>query len=519
MTSTFALISRGYFPVEIPPPFATISFANYIKINQGKLPLQFTNSSKSAKLMRHSIPRVGIHRRSIGVPNPVCFHNLCKIIEDNWAAIRKQTSGSRFSKSFPRVGTAQGRAIIRYHLDRELTDFRISLRSTSRYILKTDISQFYPSIYTHSIPWAVHGKSYAKNNRSSKHFGNSLDKCVRNGQDGQTTGIPIGPDTSLILAELVLSAFDGLLIKRLPKQKMFRYVDDFEIGCKSYSEAEEVLAIIQETLTEFELLVNLSKTKILDLPVPLDVPWVSSLRHFDFRNSIRGQRSDLALYFDTATRLSIENPQDHVLKYAIKRLGSEKIDPKNWSLVEDFLLQSIMVEPGVFLAALSELINRHKAKYRINKTSLGEVINYQITAKSPLGQVNEVAWALWAAIYWKIKIDTDAAKALSNVVDSFVALLSLDAKRSKLIPSGLDTTNWEQFMTEAELYGPQWLLAYEAQVKGWLPSKSGKNFVSNDPNFGPLKSAGVEFYSTKMARTAAPTGATESAGLGPMFSF
>jgi hypothetical protein len=424
MTSTYALLSRGYFPVELPPPFTTVSFANFVNSKKGKLPTQFTNHKRIGKLLRHSIPRVGISRRVVSVPNPVCFYDLCNTIEANWDVIRKQTSTSKFSKSYPKVGTAYGRAIVRYHMDGELTDFRIDLRSTSRYILVTDVSQFYPSIYTHSIPWAVHGKPFAKKNRSTAHFGNLLDKCVSNGQDGQTTGIPIGPDTSLVLAELVLSSFDEMLSKRLPKQKMFRYVDDFEIGCKSHSEAEEILAIIQETLNEFELQINLLKTKILELPVELNSPWVTLLRHFTFRDSVGGEKSDLVSYFDTAMRLSTENPQDHVLKYAIKRLGSIEINPKNWRLVENFLLQSIMVEPGVFLAALSELINRHKAEYEINKTSLSEVINYQIAAKSPLGQVNEVAWALWAAIFWNIEIESDAAKALSNVKDSFIALLS-----------------------------------------------------------------------------------------------
>jgi hypothetical protein len=519
MTSIYALISRGYFPVELPPPFTTESFANYVNSNRGNLPANFTNHNKTAKLLRHSIPRVGISRRRVSVPNPICFYDLCQTIENNWPAIRQQTSTSKLSKSYPKVGTAQGRAIVRYYMDRELTDFRIDLRSTSRYILVTDIAQFYPSLYTHSIPWAVHGKPFAKRNRSIAHFGNLLDKCVSNGQDGQTAGIPIGPDTSLVLAELVLSAFDNILVGLLPNQRMFRYVDDFEIGCKSHSEAEEILALIQETLNEFELQINLLKTKILELPVPLNSPWVTQLRHFPFRDTLGGERSDLVTYFDAAFRLASENPDDHVLKYAIKRLGSIKINPKNWYLVENFLLQSVMVEPGVFLAALSELINQHKENYTINIDSLREVINFQIAAKSPLGQVNEVAWALWAAIFWNIEIDEDAAKALSNVKDSFVALLSLDADNSGLIPSGLDTTNWKQYMVQPELYGSQWLLAYEANLKGWLPSKSGKDYVSSELNFQHLKNAGVEFYSTQRARTAVPTGATESAGLGPMFSF
>ena len=34
-------------------------------------------------------------------------------------------------------------------------------------------------------------------------------------------------------------------------------------------------------------------------------------------------------------------------------------------------------------------------------------------------------------------------------------------------------------MHEGELVDSQWLLAYEANVKEWLPNKDGKDFVSN----------------------------------------
>jgi hypothetical protein len=74
-------------------------------------------------------------------------------------------------------------------------------------------------------------------------------------------------------------------------------------------------------------------------------------------------------------------------------------------------------------------------------------------------------------------------------------------------------------MVQTELYGSQWLLTYEAFIKGWLPAKSGKDYVASEKNFKHLKNAGVEFYSPRRARKVAPTGATESAGLGPMFSF
>lgn len=49
-------------------------------------------------------------------------------------------------------------------------------------------------------------------------------------------------------------------------------------------------------------------------------------------------------------------------------------------------------------------------------------------------------------------------------------------------------------MHEGELVEGQWLLAHEANVKGWLPNKGGLDFVASDKYFGPMKAAGVSFY-------------------------
>ncbi len=67
--------------------------------------------------------------------------------------------------------------------------------------MKTDLSRFYQTIYTHSLPWAIHGKAQAKENKENGLYGNKLDSCVRNTQDQQTIGLPVGPDTSFILSE------------------------------------------------------------------------------------------------------------------------------------------------------------------------------------------------------------------------------------------------------------------------------------------------------------------------------
>src|SRR5690606_23357300 len=88
---------------------------------------------------------------------------------------------------------------------------RAARMNRARYVLISDIGEFYPSIYTHSLEWALHGKAASKARLAAKRrapFGRSLDQAVAIGQGGQTKGIPIGPDTSLLLAEIILTAVD-----------------------------------------------------------------------------------------------------------------------------------------------------------------------------------------------------------------------------------------------------------------------------------------------------------------------
>ena len=58
-------------------------------------------------------------------------------------------------------------------------------------------------------------------------------------------------------------------------------------------------------------------------------------------------------------------------------------------------------------------------------------------------------------------------------------------------------------MTTEGLYDEYWLLAYEANVKGWLPSVEVADHVAADVNFGFLKANGVQFYDETFAAPAA----------------
>jgi len=499
MPDLATLLAKGYFPEELPPPFVTHPFSAAVVGNLNNLPASFADRQQTAKIASHSVARVDILRRSIGIPNPILMFNLCKDIISNWATLAVHFSHSSISASAPVDDIRKFRALWWTKDFKQQTPLRARVRATNKWILKTDISKFYPSIYTHSIPWALHGKHYSKNNTGSHILGNSLDKWVRNGQDRQTIGVPIGPDSSLVIAEIILSAIDVELQKKLPNINAIRVVDDYEIGCKTYAQAEETLAVLQESLKDFELGINFDKTKIIKLPETLEPAWISELRHYLIRDKPSTQHNDLVQFFSRVFDLSKSNTKDSVLKYAIKRLRNVDIlNDENWSLLESFLLQCAMSEAGVVQPVLEVLVDHNPKKYPLSLSLISEVLNYIITNATPLGYTNETAWSIWGLIYWNLQITPQASDVICKTNDSIIALLALDAHKRGLIQSGLDVSLWETFMTQDDLYGRQWLLSYEANKKGWLPTYAGlSDHVASDKNFGVLKSQDVYFYDEK----------------------
>jgi hypothetical protein len=494
MTILSSLLMQGYFPQELPPVFNTESFAKLVSTKRQE---DYTRPAKlshrSAQLIKHDIPNLKLRRRITGIPNPLFYFFLCDTIENYWSNIQNHYGRSKLSRSKPSLNPNMlGRSMLRTLSENKLIDERLFIRSRSKYILKTDITRFYPSVYTHSIPWALHTKPVAKQHTTdSNYFGNILDRDTRNLQDGQTIGIPIGPDTSLIIAEIVLAAFDEQLLRNLPHLLGFRYVDDFELGFKTYVEAEEALGIIRELLKEFELEVNHTKTIIIDIPLELDSIWTGKLKNHQFNQN--RQRADILEYIDNAVYLARLHPTDHVLKYAVKKLGSLEPLEENWSLIQNFLFQCLIAETSTFYAVLS-VLQQYAKKYPIDQDQLEYAMNFHIQQNCSLNQTNEVCWALWASLYWNLQLEEKSVDILSKMENSLIALMTLNAEKRNLIKHGrLDKTKWETIVKEDNvLYSDQWLLAYEANCKGWLPFT--KDYVSSDPNFDFLKSSKVSFY-------------------------
>ena len=438
-------------------------------------------------------------------PNPLSFLPLAEWFEDNWAMVKTQCQNSPLSLSKPQLSSVD-RAVVPNIPFNEQPTHQADLRATARYILTTDITNCYPSIYTHSISWALHTKAKAKVNRRSRTLlGNQLDKLITTAQHGQTIGIPIGPDTSLIIAEMLLSSIDQEFSNRMKKERLklngYRTYDDFELGFTTRADAETAAAILQTVLSEYELQLNPSKTNIIELPIPIEPAWVSELRTFTFHG--KRQTWNLRRYFDRAFELSRLNRDSEVLKYTIRRLHSVDIAKDDWTLSQDLLLQCAMVEPSALSAVIDHLQFYKNKGFRLNVRKIGEVFNILLSSHAPLGHGSEVAWTLWGCLLFDVKIRSVPARAVTDMEDAFVALLLLDAQESGLIRSKIDLQNWQTALTGDGLRGRQWLLSYEANIKGWLSSKN--DYVSADRQFSILKHHGVSFYDAQKVGSHTPS--------------
>lgn len=215
--------------------------------------------------------------RQLQLINPILYVWLVKKITDNssWSEIIKklkeiyQCSYVQCT-SLPTVPhTNQSSASAQ--TKKYLSDFeRTSLEHSFEYnyIITADIENCYPSIYTHSIAWAIHNKDVAQKQKDTDSLiGNTIDKVLRMMIHGQTNGIPQGSILMDFIAEIVLAYVDKLLTEKLKNQKLskfkiLRYRDDYRIFVRNKEDGEQILKDLSEVLYIMNFRLNTSKTKI-----------------------------------------------------------------------------------------------------------------------------------------------------------------------------------------------------------------------------------------------------------------
>jgi len=494
------LLEVGFFPKELPPPFVSTDLAKYRRHLKNVWPDQQLQKFFSDPEFL-SIPKFGRARRRFSLVNPVNHFKVSELIASEWKEIRNFLKTSKISEFKPVFDMKGERAF--FHIDFGFVERKIvNLLSRYRSCLKTDISRYYHTIYTHSIPWALYTKSYCKQNYMTASFktslGDRLDKAIRDCQGRQTIGIPVGPDTSRVVGEIIGVGIERELAKQLrpADERCLRYVDDVHIGFDERDSVDGLLGMIARSFSHFELDINIEKTSVLGVGETTTPEWTTSLLKFSVSRREGQQLTDIEHYFKLALYLSEANGRDQVLHYAVKRSRSFKILDIVFDYYLTFLLRLSKKDPSCFPAVVQILVEANflgrPMDYELIRKFIVETIRYN----APIHNYFEVSWALFLAKALKVELKKNELADVFLAESSVCALLVMDLNSRYLIDGGIDLAYWSTFYNEKGLSSNMWLLVYESTLKNWLPAVN-PCFVASHPLFGEMLKKDVSFYDVK----------------------
>lgn len=231
------------------------------------------------------------------------------------------------------------------------------------YVLHTDISDCYGSIYTHSIPWALHSKLIAKKNRKKKSLlGNIVDKHLQDMAYGQTNGIPQGSVLMDFIAEIVLGYSDSIISEKIEEAnisdyEILRYRDDYRIFSNNPQEIERITKIISDTVVDLGLKLNSQKTIsfnniILSSIKPDKIYWNST------KQGARDIQKHLLLIHSLSTKFPNSGSLSTALNKFFNRIKKKKKFNNTLSIIS-ILVDIMMKNPRVYpiaTAILSKLL-------------------------------------------------------------------------------------------------------------------------------------------------------------------
>lgn len=339
--------------------------------------------------------------RPLQIVNPIMYVFLLNKItqKENWNLIK-----SRFAKyqanekikcySIPIVSknstSDKASSIINWWQQIEQQSLELSLDFNC--VLNTDITDCYGSIYTHTIPWALHGEKVIKDDflnppkPKKKYFGNYIDTAIQSMQYSQTNGIPQGNALMDFIAEIILGYADRKLTCKIKsynareKQNLIseysilRYRDDYRIFAKNQETLIKIAKLLTETLYELNFKLNSQKTFISDNIVS-DVIKPDKLYWNESKQSEKSLQKHLFLLH----ALGEKHPNSGSLMTALTKFLEDRVYPiKIFKEENSKVLVSVLVDIAyknprtypVITAILSKILS-----LEINTSTVKEILN------------------------------------------------------------------------------------------------------------------------------------------------
>ncbi|MFC3228317.1 RNA-directed DNA polymerase [Marinibaculum pumilum] len=130
------------------------------------------------------------------------------------------------------------------------------LNNENSVVVQTDISSFYEHVYHHRLENVVNDLAPANSTIATQ-----IDRILSKLSSGRSFGLPVGGQCARVLAEVLMTPIDASLSDA--GIVWHRFVDDFTLVCNSQQDAYAALSILSNTLADYGLSLNRTKTTTL----------------------------------------------------------------------------------------------------------------------------------------------------------------------------------------------------------------------------------------------------------------
>ncbi len=479
-----ALLKYNYLPLqkknkdEMPPVFSTDGFTKGIAEEIKNIKRRKHETYGGYDQAEYRATRFNNVPRILSIPHPKPYVNLAFCIHDNWDNL-KYIIANKKSLITPK-NHEDGRLIIMdYEKSWEESQRDLDMTFGCKFTAHTDITNCFPSVYSHAIPWALIGFDEAKKKKGPKYkneWFNLLDESQRMVQRNETYGVPIGPATSNIITEIILARVDYKLRKDF---SYVRFIDDYTCFCKRYEDAEEFIRKLSIELSAFNLSLNIKKTEISPLPKPIKSNWVIDLIN-QHPTSKTISYSEAINYLDYAVSIHKQELDGSILKYSINAI-KKKLDSKAIFGVIKYIL-SLAFHYPILVSTLNELFEMVcKIGFFTYENKLLQILNENARNYRSDG----MCWTLYYILKYKCSIDSKTAKSIIETKDCLsILLLYKFQKHEKAVIDYVDNFDKD------DLYGldQNWPLIYQL----YLDEKIS-NPYTDDTTFEILKNNEFSF--------------------------
>ena len=501
------LLEAHYLAEELPDVVTCGAFAAWYRDNASALVGNFAGIT--TRQSTFSAPRSLTTRRIVSLPHPSNQLALSVLIARKRRAIKTAINGAGISLYSTKASAQDGLAF--RGIDFGARPGReASMLARHPVVPTADIANFFHTVYTHSLPWAILGKQHVKSIREGtdkaakkklrEHWSNELDDILQNGNARETFGIPVEPDTSKIIAELLLAGVQkhAELAPYLSGRSAYRLVDDFFIGFDDEAEAQACLDALRRALWDYNLHLNDAKTRILQSRLMFDNEgeWrrEMDILRLDHVGS-EAQRDAMFALTGVAVRRGAERGDFQPALVCCDRILSATVHPENLGQALECLLR-LARDYTPCIRQLTEFVRRHRSGPPFDGPTIQLMARWLasiVTSHGPRGHDFEICWAL--AIYGLLGLQFNLT-ALQSPGGNFspVVLCCLGLLQARGLVGGTwDSLAGDVFATGSPAAGFHWLPCYEAALRGWTADRRLVNLIKTAPTLGQLMAAGVSF--------------------------